>query len=577
MDNSKRIEAERVARGLQGAASALIGPAVIQDGTTSAHLLDVQEKLMPSLTASPGFIPEKLKMGDTVGKERRISLPSAFHAVQRYFLWHHGIALEGFQNGTEAAFGALIKLGAPDAHVSMLRSFHEKNWGVLPSDMVALTVFIERVLHGTGIDLLRRAYKVNKFSTEEELTSQEVEHVLGTWVYHWIQRTKMQDVEKSEMLRHRYQPTLATWHIAMEIAQSHIVHFWWSRSHSANPFKAVYVHDQLKYSFDNIIEILGKVTLTFGKDLNRECVAAKDYLHTMDVEKTGRITIDSFHRLRKFSIWQFTEDANALNKLGALPLNNKLEKQRLDWRTPHIEGAQKKVIVTNYFQAHDNCILKGDKYSICCPNQCESLLTAVESQFGTIAAEPQEIWNVLKQLAPTTASGSSWASSTLGSLKRLQQVAKQYDGVVPFHSVDFAFFLHFAFPQDCPVPRTDAEGVPSTAVPLTPADSEKGEMQKEPQKIQDATFSENASASKQGSSTWERVMRDGPDAHILDGVSHVQVQRNRIKYLGISMVGLLALVGLGILHQKVRRADAKEQEFGQHDGYSSVSKSSYFV
>merc|ERR1719316_1496325 len=92
-----KIEAERVARGLEGAASALIGPAVLQDGTTSAHLLDVQEKLLPSLTASPGFIPENLKTSD-----RRIGLSSAFHAVQRYFLWHHGIALEGFQNGTEA-------------------------------------------------------------------------------------------------------------------------------------------------------------------------------------------------------------------------------------------------------------------------------------------------------------------------------------------------------------------------------------------------------------------------------------------------------------------------------------------
>ncbi len=42
----------------------------------------------------------------------------------------------------------------------------------------------------------------------------------------------------------------------------------------------VYFHDQMAYSFDNIIEILGQVILRFGKDLNRECVAAKEHLRS---------------------------------------------------------------------------------------------------------------------------------------------------------------------------------------------------------------------------------------------------------------------------------------------------------
>jgi hypothetical protein len=565
-DLQNKIEAERVARGLQGAASALIGPAVLQDGISFAHLLDVQEKLMPSLAASPGFIPEKLKMGENVGQERRISLPSAFHAVQRYFLWHHGIALEGFQNGTEAAFGALTKLGAPDAHISMLRSFHQKNWGVLPSDMVALTVFIERVLHGTGIDLLRRAYKVNKFGTDQELSSVEVQRVFEAWIYHWVQGTKVEDVDRQEILRHRYQPALATWKIAMDIAHSHMVHFWWSRAHSTNPFKVVNVDDEMKYSFDDVIEILGQVILGFGKDLGRECVAVQEFLHTKDVEKTGRISIDNFHRLRKFSIWQFTEDADALNQIGAVPLNEKLEKQKLDWR---IKGGKNQVIVTNYLQAHDNCILKGDKYSVCCPNQCESLLTALENKFGEVAANPRDIWKVLQELAPITASGGSWASNTLGSLNRLQQMAKEYDGMVPLHSVDFAYFLHFAFPQDCPIPRKDARGVSSTAVPLTPADVVQiAERKETPAVRKDVTYPENASVAKSGASTWDRVMRDEPNTNVLEEVPHVKIQGNRIKYLGISTVGLIALVGLGLLHQKVRRSDAKEKEFGFSSGSS---------
>merc|ERR1719316_1274384 len=106
----------------------------------------------------------------------------------------------------------------------------------------------------------------------------------------------------------------------------------------------------------------------------------------MDMEKTGRVSIESFQGLRKFSIWQFIEDADALNQIGALPRNNRLENQKLDWR---MTGPKDQVIVTNYLQAHDNCILKGDKYSICCPNQCESLLTELESEFGAAAASPE--------------------------------------------------------------------------------------------------------------------------------------------------------------------------------------------
>ncbi len=181
----------------------------------------------------------------------------------------------------------------------------------------------------------------------------------------------------------------------------------------------------------------------------------------------------------------------------------------MEWR---IKGSKNQVIVTNYLQAHDNCILKGDKYSVCCANECESLLTSLESQFGAVSASPEAIWKVLGILSKGTATGGSWASNTLGGLAKLKQIANVNDGMVPLHSVDFAYFLHFAFPRDCPIPRQDARGVASTAVPLTPAETANWGITvrqvQEPQNAKkDIKSVENASVPK-STSTWDRVMRD---------------------------------------------------------------------
>jgi len=270
--------------------------------------------------------------------------------------------------------------------------------------------------------------------------------------------------------------------------------------------------------------------------------------------------VHDLNLLQKFSIWEFNEESSELLQMGALPPHMKKVDSKMDWA---FKGSSVLVSVTNYLQAHDNCILKGDMYSICCSNQCESLLTTLEGRFGAVAAPAEAIWKALQELAPDTASGGRWAASNMGSLERLQQIAEDNDGIVPLHSVDFAYFLHFAFPRDCPIPAHDATGASTLAIPLTPevwaeeTPEEIKETQAESAPVTEAQTPTETETQEPEEATVPAQSQEAADP---EAAETVQKDPLRFSYLVISMVGLVLLVGLGLLHQKSRSADAKEDD-----------------
>ena len=63
-------------------------------------------------------------------------------------------------------------------------------------------------------------------------------------------------------------------------------------------------------------------------------------------------------------------------------------------------------------------------------------------------------------------------------VKRLESVAQFHDGLVPLHGRLFAQWLHYAFPYECPYPRTRAEAAKAMLLP-SKGHTEEARLEKE--------------------------------------------------------------------------------------------------
>merc|ERR1712232_644193 len=109
------------------------------------------------------------------------------------------------------------------------------------------------------------------------------------------------------------------------------------------------------------------------------------------------------------------------------------------------------VVIPNYLSARSNCIASSSLYTICCIDQCEDLLSHLESKIGSPQAAP----HTLAQLVATTSSETVDAPRNLSTslTLRLDEIAQHHGGVVPLHGRLFAQWLHHAYPRECQFPH----------------------------------------------------------------------------------------------------------------------------
>merc|ERR1719310_2767558 len=93
----------------------------------------------------------------------------------------------------------------------------------------------------------------------------------------------------------------------------------------------------------------------------------------MDPQETGRVRLFDFYS----HAGGFVESEAYLRQLGAL-----------DDSSPSL-GPQ--VIIPNYMQGANNCIVLGKYYSLCCMNECEGMQKQLEEHIGRPSAPVAEI------------------------------------------------------------------------------------------------------------------------------------------------------------------------------------------
>jgi hypothetical protein len=217
-----------------------------------------------------------------------------------------------------------------------------------------------------------------------------------------------------------------------------------SRPQSATESAAAWSEFRPRFSFEDIEEVIGSVTMTFGNFWTTECQRVKRLLIDMDHHASGRVKLSDFYGAAMNGEWRFSESKDYLRQLGALDESS-------TWQGP-------RVIITNYMQAASNCIVSAPHYRVCCANECEHIFSEIEEVIGAPLANADAILQVLaNHSSPLDDNIVKLSSSMKEQLLEIAQASP--GGLVPLHGRLFAQWLHYAFPRECPFPHKTGETV----------------------------------------------------------------------------------------------------------------------
>jgi hypothetical protein len=206
------------------------------------------------------------------------------------------------------------------------------------------------------------------------------------------------------------------------------------------------------FYYNDVETVIAEIGERYGRFQDIECRQLKDWL--VEVEDTsvggaGRVRIADFYgRALNDGKWQFSETVDYLRQLGALDDS---------------DAANPRVIIPNYISGPSNCVASSAYYSVCCLDECESILSQIEQNLGAPEASPRAITQLVSMIPSATMPSNRSLAPWLH--QRLKEVADHHGGLVPLHGRLFAQWLHYAYPRECQFPH-----ISGTVNPMRPED-----------------------------------------------------------------------------------------------------------
>merc|ERR1719277_1298216 len=177
--------------------------------------------------------------------------------------------------------------------------------------------------------------------------------------------------------------------------------------------------------------------------MNRQCAWMKEDLMALDSHGLGLVPMSKFYsRDDTDHNFAYTESIDYLRDVGAI--------EEFPDRQPHVR-------ITNYLLSSSNCFAARPYFSVCCINECEALMSELERRVQAPEAQVGELIALIGNLSTSTIDAPRSLPSSL--VERLHAIAAKSNGQVPLHGRLFAQWLHFAFPNECPVPLSGSDGI----------------------------------------------------------------------------------------------------------------------
>mmetsp|Transcript_9801 Transcript_9801/g.21927 ORF Transcript_9801/g.21927 Transcript_9801/m.21927 type:complete len:588 (+) Transcript_9801:156-1919(+) len=509
--------------------------------------LDLQEELQVALDAALGMgyrVHDKDIQGikeamlstwnslpkDSSGRVERRSLS---YVINRHFMQKHRISVRGL-GWTPGNSSDQIPLLAHFAPEYANRVLGDSSSSYSIDDAVAVTVMLDSLIE----DSVAETFEVvsQKFNTTTDLTQERLQGLVEDFLVNWMfseDPDVIRRMEKNPSSRYRYFEDWKTLERHLQGLVKTLVHKGYESASQANwnPMKQ-------SFSTEDGRDVAASLVKTFGSFWETGCMEVKGKLMRMDLGATGRIPLSKFHAAAFNGEWHFSESEDYLRSLGALDESS-------SWNGP-------RVIIANYLQSASNCIVTTPYYRVCCPNDCEASLDALEAAVGGPTAEPELLLALVGDLAAQNSDDEATFPASLSS--QLMSIAAAHDGVVPLHGRLFAQWLHYVFPHECPYPHkagtVEAKSPKQYGISAL---ANKTEMRKGAMASENASFVEGRAA-EDFMTMWSH------EEELLYERLHLTApwERNACQVFKLLLGAALALCGLLGVRNRFSGSDAKK-------------------
>eukprot|EP00931_Biecheleriopsis_adriatica_P085044 TRINITY_DN5921_c0_g2_i1.p1 TRINITY_DN5921_c0_g2~~TRINITY_DN5921_c0_g2_i1.p1 ORF type:complete len:614 (-),score=142.03 TRINITY_DN5921_c0_g2_i1:136-1953(-) len=370
-----------------------------------------QDALRPLYTALPKNSNNHLDFKD-VGE-----------ALHRFFVRKYQMHLRGL-----AAFGDPSNGTAP---ASSIEEFVEKaienqlaDNGFTNRELSIFAVALEHLIHEERTGILLKIFEMLSLPSEGAVSQDQAQKALEAYVVFLMVRTD----PNAEL-----QITADAFEAGKKVLDAEDNTYW-------RALLAQLHHDSRITS--------GKTTMNFSevKELVEEWEQSLGSSHEAAVCQTRKKAVlsdpagcDESGRIPRSALRSqgFGESLETLEKEGLL----------VEPRT-----AEQHVYFANWLMSSENCHIKTDFYTICCADPCEMILSTIEEKLDSPYIIPKR--DQVELIAPLLQTLHASTPKTVDALSALLEHHAGGEEKIEIHGTDFAYFLHYAAPCECPKPAS---------------------------------------------------------------------------------------------------------------------------
>jgi len=403
-------------------------------GVHSDKLRSIKDQLRPMFLALPK------------NPQGRLEPSVVRYALHRYFVQEHGWYMKGLDpaGGSSAALASsmIMKDRAP-AFIQSLVEERLHGHGLGLHELAVFAIVLTDLVHKEASGELHKVFASLRLQTVGPVPAYWAEQAIKAYLIQYFAGADL-DISGIDHLNFMEQKLVeiypdwpGTYMWVEDMRQTHEL----MTQSRRNPFVP-----QSGETFEGSVAFVQDLWHNFGSFQDLECKALKNRLVDMEYEGTGRVRLSRFYAGGVKGDWTLSESVPYLRNLGVLD---------------ETDPSKPSVVISNYLTSQTNCLSASGFYSVCCTDECESLLQQVERQVAAPIATPERLAELVSTMHSDTVEAPRNLSTAL--LSRLNQIAQFHSGHVPLHGRLFAQWMHHAYPRECPFPH-----VSGTTSPMSP-------------------------------------------------------------------------------------------------------------
>lgn len=306
-----------------------------------------------------------------------------------------------------------------------------KRDGIELRELAILVATMDHLVRGEMMEILYAAYRVLRVPIAGERPIADVDRIVDVFMLAYAFGGNLDTTPPAGLMRDV--EILSKYHAGWKSMQKYV-----SRSARFAVQSDLNVDN---FNFAAVMKVVDAIAEQYGDWQSRDCGRAKNILQAHG-GNTGR------------ALWHEIQPST---KTGARTLfNESIEYLQFIGVLDESDPKQPLLLEANFLNSPLMCLATGSFYTVCCPNECETLLSHLE----TALASPEV---ALDDLNKSLMAYPLFSSRQLPTALWQDLVGiSQTNGKVTLHSREFSHWLHRALPSECPKPHTAGRAAPKT-------------------------------------------------------------------------------------------------------------------